>query len=289
MKKSVVFLGGLLFIFLYISGCSLNNNGNIVGESSTGNPKNNKKVALVIGNGAYKIEPLTNPANDAHDMAAVLREVGFEVTLEVNVNKAATEKAIQAFRHKLREDGVGIFYYSGHAVQYENENYMIPVGTMETISTIDKSKEKAIQAFKAQVVKIENVVTVMERAKTKLNIVFLDAYRDSPFRSFKKSIASEWISGLAFTSDAERMLIAYAASPEKGVLSSQGRNSNYTEKLLHFINKQPLPIEFMLKEVRTAVKKKTDGLQVPWYITSIERDFEFVILTEDISTFISYP
>jgi len=288
MKISVVFLGGLLFIFLNMSGCTLNNNGNIVGEPSTGNPKNNKKVALVIGNGAYKIEPLTNPANDAHDMAAILREVGFQVTLVVNVNKTSIEKAINTFQQKLRKNGAGIFYYSGHAVQYKNENYIIPVGAMETIATIDKSKKSAIQAFKAQVVKIENVIAVMEQAKNKLNIVFLDAYRDNPFKNFKKSIASGWTSGVAFTSDAERMLIAYAASPEKGVLSSQGHNSHYTEQLLQFI-KQPLPIEFVLKKVRAAVKKKTNGQQIPWYAASIEGNFEFFISTEDISTVISYP
>jgi uncharacterized caspase-like protein len=287
MKKSVVFFGGLLFIFLNMSGCGLNNNGNIVGEPSTiRNVKDGKKVALVIGNGAYKIEPLTNSANDAYDMTAVLREVGFEVIREVNVNKATTEKAIQEFQDKLREDGVGLFYYSGHAIQYESENYMIPVGAMEAISTIDK--KEAIQAFKAQVVKIENVITVMEKAENKLNIVFLDGYRDNPFKSFEKSIASEWTSGLTFTSDAERMLIAYAASPEKGVLSSSEHNSHYTKQLLHFI-KQPLPIEFVLKKVRTAVKKETNGTQVPWYIASIEGNFEFVILTEDIPTIISYP
>jgi hypothetical protein len=149
MKKSVVFLGGLLFIFLYMSGCSLSNNGNIVSEPPTKNTKNSKRIALVIGNGAYKIEPLTNPANDAHDMATVLlREVGFEVTLEVNANKARMEKAIQAFQDKLLEGGVGLFYYSGHAVQYESENYIIPVGAMETIYTIDKSKKKQSKRLK---------------------------------------------------------------------------------------------------------------------------------------------
>jgi len=70
------------------------------------------------------------------------------------------------------------------------------------------------------------------------------------------------------TFDAERILIAYAASPGKGVDSSSERNSHYTKQLLHFI-KQPLPIELVLKNVRTAVKKKTEGLQVPWYMTSI--------------------
>jgi uncharacterized caspase-like protein len=274
MKKNVVFLCVLLFFLLNVSGCSNNTPVKPANEPSSENNKG-KRVALVICNGAYKIEPLTNPANDAHDMATVLRELGFEVTFMANVNKATTEKAIQKFQHKLREDDVGLFYYSGHGIQYKGENYIIPVGAMETISTIDKSEKEAIRAFKAQVVKIENVVMVMEKTKNKLNIVFLDAYRDNPFRSFKKSIASGWTSGLAFTFNADNTLIAYATSQGKGVLSSQERNSHFTEQLLHFI-KQPLPIELMLKEVRKAVKKKTDGQQVPWYITSIEENFAFV-------------
>jgi len=74
-------------------------------------------MALVIGNGAYKIEPLTNSANDAHDMAAVLREVGFDVTLGFDMNKATTEDAIQTFQDKLHEDGVGIFFVATQIIR----------------------------------------------------------------------------------------------------------------------------------------------------------------------------
>ncbi len=83
-----------------------------------------RRVALVIGNGAYKVAPLKNPANDATDMADALREMGFDVTLKLNANHRDMEQAVREFGAKLKQGGLGLFYYAGHGVQVGGENYL---------------------------------------------------------------------------------------------------------------------------------------------------------------------
>ncbi len=85
------------------------------------------RTALVIGNGAYRSAPLANPTNDARDVAGALRDVGFEVTVHTDLGQKAMKKAILAFGRQLRKrGGVGLFYYAGHAMQVNGENYLIP-------------------------------------------------------------------------------------------------------------------------------------------------------------------
>ncbi|MDP3426700.1 MAG: caspase family protein, partial [Humidesulfovibrio sp.] len=86
-----------------------------------------RKVALVIGNGAYKVGPLKNPANDARDMAAALRELGFEVILRENAGLRGMNEAIDQFWQSLKQGGVGLFFFAGHGLQVAGENYLVPV------------------------------------------------------------------------------------------------------------------------------------------------------------------
>ncbi|MCG6536228.1 MAG: caspase family protein, partial [Syntrophales bacterium LBB04] len=86
------------------------------------------RTALVIGNSAYSTGPLANPAHDAADVAATLKELGFSVTLRRNVGLRETEDAIREFGNQLKRGGVGLFYYAGHAIQMDGVNYLIPVG-----------------------------------------------------------------------------------------------------------------------------------------------------------------
>jgi len=92
-------------------------------------PTNNiHRIALVIGNGAYTGAPaLKNPPNDAREMAATLKTLGFEVTSGINVNQREMKRLIREFGQKLRAGGSGLFYYAGHGVQSSGRNYLIPV------------------------------------------------------------------------------------------------------------------------------------------------------------------
>jgi uncharacterized caspase-like protein len=295
MKKSIISLSGLLFIFLNLSGCTTlpvqNGNDTLskriprdTGETTKGAgvdqanrftsvpvnslkelpAKHSNRVALVIGNGDYKSKALSNPIYDAQDMSNTLNKLGFSVTQVLNADQATMNKAIQKFGRELHDDRVGLWYYSGHGVQYEGKNYMIPIWAM---LAIDKPSELSTDA-----VSVNGVLSMMEQAKNRLNIVFLDACRNNPFEGFTKGKKD----GLAPVGSAEGMLIAYATSPNKVALIGKGRNSPYTKYLLHYME-QDLPIELMLKQVRVAVKNETNGEQTPWFAASFGGDFTFAI------------
>jgi uncharacterized caspase-like protein len=223
-------------------------------------------VALVIGNGDYEIQALHNPINDAQDMSNTLNRLGFGVTQVLNADQATMNKALQKFGRELYGDRVGLWYYSGHGVQYNGKNYMIPIGAILDIDEPSDLNTDAIGLY--------SVLSMMEKAKNRLNIVILDACRNNPFTGFKKGDKK---TGLAPIGSAEGMLIAYATSPNKAALTGKGRNSPYTKYLLRFMENSDLPIELMLKQVRVAVKKETDGKQTPWYSASIEGYFTFAI------------
>jgi hypothetical protein len=97
----------------------------------------NQRVALVIGNGAYHKEPLPNPPNDSDDMAMVLKQVGFEVMVLKDGSLKKMKKAIQQFGEKLKKGGVGLFYFAGHGVQYQGENYLFPIGAMRSVTVAE--------------------------------------------------------------------------------------------------------------------------------------------------------
>jgi len=290
MKKSVVFLAGLLFLFLNLSGCETlrEPNGSDTSRKGVGTGgnsqdtvdnsttfvnflkelparKNSKRVALVIGNGDYKNQALSNPIYDAQDMSDTLNKLGFGVTQVLNADQATMNKAIQQFGRELDGDRVGLLYYSGHGVQYEGKNYMIPIGAM---LAVDKPSDLNTDA-----VSVKGVLSMMEQAKNQLNLVFLDACRDNPFEGFTKG---DRMTGLAPIGSAEGMLIAYATSPNKAALTSKERNSPYTKHLLQYMERD-LPIELMLKKVRVAVKNDTSGKQTPWYAALFDGYFTFAI------------
>src|SRR5262249_22948572 len=128
-----------------------------------------RRTALVIGNAAYKDAPLVNPVNDAADMATALKRLGFDVTILRNANLQTMEDNIEAFSIKLRQGGMGLFYYAGHGVQIDGENYLIPVG--ELIAS-------QVQA-RARSVAVGTVLGAMRDARNELNVVILDACRNN--------------------------------------------------------------------------------------------------------------
>ena len=87
-----------------------------------------RRVALVIGNGAYKSSPLVNPVNDANDIAAALKRCNFTVMKVTNANRRKMRTVIREFGDKIKRGGVGLFYYAGHGVQVNGRNYLVPIG-----------------------------------------------------------------------------------------------------------------------------------------------------------------
>ena len=101
-----------------------------------------ERIALVVGNGGYEVGRLKNPVNDANDVAAALRDVGFTVTVETDITRASLRKAIREFGNRLGEDDVGLFYFAGHGVQVEGVNYLLPIGA--DIASEDEVPDEAV-------------------------------------------------------------------------------------------------------------------------------------------------
>lgn len=221
-----------------------------------------QRFALVIGNSEYKSSPLTNPENDATDLAKALEGLGFDVTLLTNADQVAIEDAIRELGKKLRKGGLGLFYFAGHGMQVNGRNYLIPIDS--GIKNEKDVKYKAVDAGQ--------VLDEMESADNDMNVVILDACRNNPFaRSFRSGEQ-----GLARMDAPKGSLIAYSTSPGQVAADGSGRNSPYTAALLESMTVPGRSIEKVFKEVRREVDDSTKGKQIPWESTSLTGDFAFV-------------
>ena len=250
MKRFSVFI---LCMFIAVStGLSI---------SFAAQPTNERRIALVIGNSAYKSSPLRNPVNDAQDIAAALKKLGFDVMHSENADQITMKRAIRQFGRKLREGGIGLFYYAGHGVQVKGRNYLIPIGAQ--IETESEVEYEAVDAGR--------VLGQMEDAGNDLNIAILDACRDNPFtRSFRSREQ-----GLAKMDAPKGSLIAYSTAPGSVAADGKGRNGIYTKYLLKHMRTPGLTIERVLKKVRIDVMGETVDKQVPWESSSLRGDFYF--------------
>ena len=209
-----------------------------------------KRIALVIGNAAYATSPLTNPVNDARDMAAMLRKLDFEVIIATNADKRAMKKAITSFSRKLQKSGIGLFYYAGHGMQVNGANYLIPVSA--DVATESDIEYEAVRAGR--------VIGKMREADNKLNIVILDACRNNPFkRSFRSSS-----SGLARMDAPIGTIIAYATSPGSVAADGAGRNGLYTGALLKSFQQPGLTVQEAFNKAGMEVMADSNRKQVPW-------------------------
>jgi len=221
-----------------------------------------RRMALVIGNGAYSEFGLKNPVNDARDMAKVLGELGFKVTRLENADRRAMQSAISDFGLKLEGAKTGLFYYAGHGLQVNGRNFLLPVDA--------KVKSKADVEYEA--VDAGRVLAQMREARAEVNIVILDACRNNPYRSLFRSAGPQ---GLATLSASKGTLIAYATAPGMVAADGAGRNSPYTKHLLREM-KTSKPIEMVFKTVRERVMAETGNEQVPWEASSLVGGFYFV-------------
>jgi uncharacterized caspase-like protein len=219
-----------------------------------------RRIALVIGNSAYKHEPLFNPGNDARAVAQALRESGFTVTELRNLNQATLRRAIREFGDEIAKGGIGLFYYAGHGMQLKGRNYLAPIG-----NDIQREDEIADQSV--------DVALVLEKFRTAnnaLNILILDACRNNPFGAIGPASA-----GLAPMDAPPRTIIAFSTAPGQVAADGTGDNSVYTKHLVTFMREPAIKLEDVFKRVRTAVRQESAGRQVPWENTSLEADFYF--------------
>jgi uncharacterized protein (TIGR02145 family) len=224
-----------------------------------------RRLALVIGNGNYiNGGLLSNPENDADSVCKKLLHLGFNVIIHKNLDKIDLKKAIDEFGDSLNKFDVGLFFYAGHGIQAHGINFLIPTDAyLKTENDVEYN-----------CVEVGRVLTKMEDAGTKMNIIILDACRDNPFeRQWSRSTGGL---GLAYMSSPVGTLIAYSTAPGKTASDGYTFNSPYTTALLRYIDQPNITILQMFQFVRKEVREYSNNLQIPWETTSLEGNFYFV-------------
>ena len=220
-----------------------------------------RRVALVIGNAAYKDAPLDNPVNDARDMAEMLRRTGFEVIELINGTQKEMNRAIAKFGDRLRSDSVALFYYAGHGLQVRGKNYLVPIDAQISNET----------SIRVESVDVDGVLDQL--ASSELNVVIIDACRNNPF---ERRFRARGGGGLAQMDAPKGSLIAYATAPGKTAADGDGRNGLFTGELLKQMQRPGLTIEQVFKNVRREVARATRDNQIPWESSSLTGDFYFM-------------
>lgn len=221
-------------------------------------------IALVIGNADYvDAGGLKNPINDAEDISAKLTECGFTVATRLNCSHKQMDQAISDFKKALKDSDVGLFFFAGHGMQVDGDNYLAAVDTDVADEITAKHSSLALN----------KVIQVMEKADNASNIIILDACRNNPFeRAWSRSMSSR---GLAPVHAPRGTLVAYATSPGQVASDGSGRNGAYTAALLQHLATPDCTIESMFKRVRNTLSTATGGKQISWEHTSLAGDFFF--------------
>jgi hypothetical protein len=271
--KKLIFLSFIANACLAISAYPQTRNLGVQKTPQT--TSSQQRVALVIGNGAYASSPLKNPVNDARSMAQALRELGFDVISQENLSLNDMKRAIRAFGEKARSSSVRLFYYAGHGMQVNGENYLIPVD-----ATFKNEYEVEYEAVNAGF-----VLAQLDETSKSLNIVILDACRNNPFARSFRSLTQ----GLAAINAPSGTLIAYATAP--GSVASDGNAGNglYTQELLRSMRTPGVGVEELFKQVRISVREKTQGKQTPWESSSLTGEFYFISRQSQIQQTATVP
>jgi hypothetical protein len=228
-----------------------------------------KRVALVIGNSKYEnpANVLANPQRDAQDVASVLGSLGFEVLLAVDADKRQFEFNLEKFARLATDADAALFYYAGHAMQYQGRNYLMPVDA--------ELKDDISLAY--HMVAFDDVRFAIDRAKGP-KIVILDACRNNPVANgFARSISPTRdvasVRGLARIDKAAGMVVSYATAAGAVAEDGNNRNSPYTTALLARMQEAGLEIEMMFRRVAQDVTQRTNGQQRPETVISLLSEF----------------
>ena len=214
------------------------------------------RAALLIGNAGYGFDRLKNPINDVRAMDSALRELNFKVHRVEDASQANLVQTIQQAVREFPKNGVGLFYYAGHAVQHRGRNYLLPVDfDVENFTELPGSA-----------VPLDAVIETMEAAQIGLSIIILDACRDYPFGNADEAFGR----GLAEIATSGETLIAYATAAGATAFDGVGVNSPYTASLVSVLEEPGLEIYGVFRKVRGQVREATSGLQRPWISGSLE-------------------
>ena len=233
-----------------------------------------RKLALVIGNGNYRVGPLKNPAGDARAVADSLRALGFDVTLRTDAGLADMLDAMSRFSARAAEAAVRLVFFAGHGLQSKGKNYLLPVDA-------DIKSEDDVAGRSADV---GELIERLGRVQHGINIVILDACRNNPFsggeivgadgrRLTFRGVPSK---GLAAIDAPAGTMVAFSTAPGGVALDNPSEaHSLYTKHLIDNMQTPGLPVELLFKQVRIGVARDTLRKQVPWESSSLTGEFCF--------------
>lgn len=242
-----------------------------------------RRVALVIGNSAYRAAPaLANPRNDAEDIAAVLQRLGFETLTALDADRTAMEKAAEEFAARTETADVALFYYAGHGLQHQGVNFLVPV---------DASLQSATGL--RRMTRLDDILSDVRKARA-LRIVVLDACRDNPMSAAlaagpaapgSSATRSIGLAKLQRTLDApggpsrEAVrtgdIVVYAAEAGRTASDGADRNSPFTAALLRNIETEGQEVVTLMRRVATSVQQETGGEQRPELLLAVPFEFYF--------------
>jgi uncharacterized caspase-like protein len=222
------------------------------------------RIAFIVGNSNYiNLETTPNAQNDARDIAAVLSHLGFEVICGIDVNRSEFMSKLRHFKSRLDtlgKNAVSLFYYAGHGVQLNNNNYIIPLGAELHNPALFEE-----QAINLDIV-LGNIVNASNTHGS--NLIFLDACRDNPLgEGWAKPKAQYSIKGLFW---------AFGTGYGQFAYDGGGRNGLFTKHILNNIHHSGTTIDQLLKAVTAAVDNESSSEQVPEVGGSLVQDFIFI-------------
>lgn len=232
------------------------------------------RVAIVVGNQDYEnVKDLPNAARDAADMAALLRQFGFEVHEGTNLDRRGFEQLIRDALLNLPEGSEVVFFYAGHGIQIGARNYLLPTDVAFT----------SVNDLPVYSITLDRVIDVLA-ARGSIHVVFIDACRDNPFPGVKLTadLAANLVEtgqGFAAYPAPLNSLVAFSTSPgQTAVDGPQGDNSPYTDALMTTVEAAPdKDLSVLLPRIREQVYAATGGTQVPWESSTLVRPFQFAV------------
>ena len=275
--------GSLPVLFLLVAAAMLSPTIPARGAESS------KQLALVIGNSAYRnVTSLTNPVNDATDIANKLKSLQFEVLLATDADHAKMRSLLNEFRSRLTRDHVALFFYAGHGVTVNNESFLLPVDAPGLIE-LDERGEQRAEAPIAGFVSMASVLSPLEASR--LGIVFLDACRTKAAQpgsglslrvvslGTKRDVPILRGAGSLHVMPSPHsagVFRAYATQLDNVASDGAGRNSPFTKALLKHIDTKGITIQELMIRVRKSVMQETGNAQVPWEEAALNEPFSFV-------------
>jgi len=209
-------------------------------------------IALVVGNTAYERQPLPNAAKDARDVAEKLRALGFSVLEQSNATRKGLDAAVTAFVSQLDDYDVAIFYYAGHGLQMDGNNYLVPVDAVNDQAIRESSTLFAVSTLISR-------MRGSNAQSTRTNLIILDACRD--LRASR--LLSDNQVGFARFQDTRGVFVAFSASYGQAAQDGLDGNSPYTKALVQHLGTPGLPLPELFQRVRTDVEQSTKRKQSP--------------------------